>query len=265
MIDQNASKKDYVYMARYLLVFLQGAGLALGVLLVSVLAVSPFTEYGILTAPGRVNAGGVILRMLPVHGSVFVNMLPELAWVPLTTALISLPQGIGLLRHLRWIGFVINLAALGYLYHTFPGLGAPQNMPMPLVATAVLFLASTILLAIMPSRPAASTRSASFAVFLTVLLWLASAGLLIYGASLHNLTFTALGGVAGCVAAMTLAFYCLVKAIRSPSSKSGTGLGAVGYLLVPLLIGLALFFGGAMPLTLPIGAGVLLFFAVGMS
>lgn len=252
-------------MTRYLLIFLQGAVLALGGILVSVLAVSPFTEYGILTAPGRVNAGVVLLRLMPIQGPVFVNMLPELFWVPLITALISLPQGIGLFRHLRWIGFAINLAALGYLYHTFPGLGAPQNMPMPLVVTAVLFLASTILLAIMPSRPGASTRPTPFAVFLSTLLWLASVGLLIYGASIHNLTFTAFGGVAGCVAAMTLAFYFLAKAIRSPSAKSGSGFGAVGYLLVPLLIGLALFFGGAIPLALPIGAGVLLFFAVGMS
>lgn len=251
-------------MIRYLLIFLQGAALALGALLVSVLAVSPFTEYGILTAPGRVNAGIVIVRLMPVQGPMFVNMLPDLFWVPLTTALISLPQGVGFLRHLRWIGLAVNLAALGYLYHAFPGLGAPQNMPMPLVATAALFLASTILLAITPSRPAA-TRPTSFAVFLTMLLWLASVGLLIYGAGIHNLTFTALGGVAGCVAVMTLAFYYLTKAIRSPSANIGTGLGAVAYLLVPLLIGLALFFGGAMPLALPVGAGVLLFFAVGMS
>lgn len=252
-------------MARYLLVFLQGAALALGALLVSVLAASPFTEYGVLVAPGRVKAGIAILRLMPVQGAAFINMLPDLFWVPLTTALISLPQGVGLLRHLRWIGFAVNLAALGYLYHTFPGLGAPQNMPLPLVVTACLFLASTILLAIMPSRPAASVKSSSFAVFLTLLIWLASAGLLIYGAAINNLPITALGGVAACLAVMTIAFYCLVKAIQSPSSKSGSGVGAIGYLLVPLLIGLALFFGGAIPLALPVGAGVLLFFAVGMS
>lgn len=252
-------------MARYLLVFLQGAALALGGLLVSVLAVSPFTEYGVLTAPGRVNAGIVILRLMPVEGATFINMLPDFFWVPLTTALISLPQGVGLLRHLRWIGFAVNLAALGYLYHTFPGLGAPQNMPVPLVVTGGLFLASTILLAIMPARPALSARSSTFAVFLTLLLWLASVGLLIYGAGINALSLTALGGVAASVAVMTLAFYCLVKAIQSPSTKSGSGIGAIGYLLVPLLIGLGLFFGGALPLALPVGAGVLLFFAVGMS
>lgn len=252
-------------MARYLLVFLQGTALALGALLVSVLAVSPFTEYGILIAPGRVKAGIAIMRLMPLQGATFINMLPDLFWVPLTTAIISLPQGVGLLRHLRWIGFAVNLAALGYLYHTFPSLGAPQNMPAPLVVTAFLFLASTVLLAIMPARPAASSKSSSFAVFLTLLLWLASTGLVVYGAGINNLPLPALGGVAGCLVVMTIAFYCLIKAIQSPSSKSGNGLGAIGYLLVPLLIGLGLFFGGAIPLALPVGAGILLFFAVGMS
>ncbi|CAK7063466.1 MAG: hypothetical protein DELT_01531 [Desulfovibrio sp.] len=252
-------------MARYLLVFLQGAALALGALFVSVLAVAPFTEYGVLTAPGKVKTGIVLMRLMPVESVTFMNMLPDLFWAPITTAVLALPQGIGLLRHLRWIGVAVNLAVLGYVYYAFPGLGAPQNMPLPLVLTAALFAISAVLLIIMPKKPVPSARASSFAVFLTLLLWLATVGLLIYGAALNSLPLQALAGVAVSCVVLTVAFYCLVKAIQVPDSKSGSSVGAVGYLLIPLLIGIGVFFGGAIPLALPIGAGILLFFAVGMS
>lgn len=252
-------------MMRYILIFLQVFTVAMGGLYLSLLAAGSFTEHGLLTAPSRADVWIAVLRLMPLEGVRVMEALPNLAWIPAITALLALPQGIGLLRHFRWLCFVVNIAALLYVYSLFPSLGTPGKLPPPLTAAAGLFLASAALALFLPGKKPPPSGDAALPAFMLFLLWAGSLGVLFYGAAQANLARGAFTGVAACALALAAAFYCLAKAMGTAAGKGGNAAAGAGFLLVPLLLGAGFFFVGAVPLVLPVAAGVILFFAAAMA
>lgn len=244
-------------MARFFCIALQLAALALSGLAVAVFSV-PFTPEGLVGSPSRMQAGVFLLTKMPLDGMVYLKALNILVWVPVVTAGLGYLHGIARLRLFGWIGAGVNAAALGYLYYMVPAVASPKGLAWPILGTALLFAVSAICMLALGSRSGGKAARGP-AGFVLLLLWLGSVGILGCGVWGKVLSAASLGGIAGTVLGLTLAFYCLAGAAGSAGGKKGGA--SVALLLAPLLL-CAVCVHYSPPLALPLGAGILVFLAV---
>ncbi|SBV90910.1 membrane hypothetical protein [uncultured delta proteobacterium] len=243
-------------MTRFLCIALQLVALALSGLAVAVFSV-PLTPEGLVGTPSRMQAGVFLLATMPLDGMAYLQALNLLVWVPVVTAGLGYLHGIARLRLFGLIGAGVNAAALGYLYYMVPAVASPKGLAWPILGTALLFAGSAVCMLTLGRRTGGKGVRGP-AVFVLLLLWLGSVGILGWGVWGKVLSAASLAGIAGTVLGLTLAFYCLARAIKSAGAKKG-GSGAV-FLLLPLLLCAACAYYSP-PLALPLGAGILVFLA----
>lgn len=245
-------------MTRFFCIALQLAALALAGLAVAVFSV-PFTPAGLVGTPSRLQAGVFLLSKMPLDGMAYLKALNLLVWVPVATAVLGYVHGMARLRLFGLIGAGVNAAALGYLYYMVPAVASPKGLAWPILGTALLFVCSAVFMLMVALGGRSGGKAVRGpAVFVLFLLWLGSVGILVCGVWGKVLSAASLGGIAGTVLGLTLAFYCLAKAAGSAGAKK-RGAGIV-LLLAPLLA-CAVCAYVSPPLALPVGAGLLVFLA----
>lgn len=235
--------------------------LSLSGLAVAALSV-PFSQYGLVNIPSRVQVGLYVFTKMPVEGMAFLTLLQYFVWIPVATAAVVFFPGDDFLpRLLRRCGAVVNLAALGYLFKAFPELLSPERVPLLLTGTALLFLCNAALLFFMPRKKGGKgDRALSF-----FLLWLMGGGsiaIFLYAAAKQTAAPAAWSVMAGCALALLAAFFCMIRSMQKTGPK-GRGNSQM-FLLLPLLV-LGVFIAVSPPLALPVAAGLLLCLAVSMA
>lgn len=245
-------------MIRFLCIALQLTVLALAGLAVAVFSVS-FSPRGLVNTPSRLQAGVFLLSQMPFDGMGFLQSLRILVWVPLVTAGLGYFQGIVPSRLFNWAGIAVNAAALGYLYYIVPAVVSPQKLPWPILTAGMLFICSAALMLAPASRSGGKgARSPALAVLL--LLWGGSCAIIGYGAWSENVFPLSLAGIAGTLLGLTVAFYCLGKAVGGLGAKKKSSGASALFVLVPLLLCAACVYCSP-PLALPLAAGIFVFLA----
>ena len=243
-------------MSRIFLVSLQAFVLALAGLAVGVHAV-PFTVQGFVGMPSRLQAGIFILSKMPFDGMPFLHVLGTLVWIPVITAAVALFQNFPALRSLRWLGFVVNLSALGYLVHVYPTLFSPGRMPAVLFGTAGLFGVNAVLTFLLP-RQFNRKGTQAFSAFLLAVLCFASLAVLVPSAVRQVLSPQGWAGFAGCLAGMGMSFYCLIRVVNGGASRKSGESGL--FIFIPAVV-LGVFALFSPPLALPVAGGLLIVLA----
>ena len=241
-------------MIRVLVVATHVAVLSFVYLAVAVLEAG-FTAQGLPAEPTRLSIALFVMRSLVLDGAALLGIVKVLVLGSLVTAAAALLAVTPALRFLRWVGAGASLAALGYVLYTFPNIAAMGRVPWPLFALAGLFLASAVLLAILPARQDAAAAQGC-AVLVLWIFGVGGAAILIYGMVANPLTMQQMGVVAGCVLAYAGVYYCLARSLGGKSKKAspermllllvvlaatGAGLVYAISLALPLAAGLAVY------------------------
>ena len=241
-------------MIRVLVVGAHVAVLSFVYLAVAVLEAG-FTPQGIPANPSRVSIAIFVMRSLNLDGAALLGIIKVLILGSLVTASSALLAATPTLRPLRWVGVGSSLAALGYVLYTFPNIAAMGRVPWPLFALAGLFLASALLLAVLPARQDAGATQAWAALFL----WVFGGGgvaLLAYGMVSNPLTTQQFAVASGCTLAHAGVYYCLVRCLGGKNKKVSSE--RMLLLLIPLAVaGVGLVY--AMPLALAVAAGLVVY------